>query len=183
MRHRALFPHACSNYIKLFCPCSQQTLSAILNLRSLRRWLGRCYWGPSTVPSPTLSPTNVICVSSSEDPDVKSKLTKAGFVVREVSGAGYKILAVIAGLADGYVLSKSSTFKWDTCGPQAILRSRGGDVVKFESVLRGEIVPLDYKDVQDASQKETKINKYCNYGGVIAYGNKDVLGKILGAFS
>lgn len=135
------------------------------------------------MPSPPLSPTNIICVSSSEDPNVKSKLTKAGFVLREVSGAGYKILTVITGLADGYVLSKSSTFKWDTCGPQAILRGQGGDVIKFEGVVRGEIIPLDYKDEQNASQKATKINKYCNYGGVIAYGNKNILERILGAFS
>jgi len=34
-------------------------------------------------------------------------------------------MAVIEGVSDAYILSKGSTFKWDTCGPHAILLGKG----------------------------------------------------------
>ena len=41
------------------------------------------------------------------------------------AGSGYKLLCVITGKASAYVLSGNSAFKWDTCAPHAILRSKG----------------------------------------------------------
>ena len=40
---------------------------------------------------------------------------KPHFDLVEAGGAGHKILCVVLGLADIYVTSKPSTFKWDTC--------------------------------------------------------------------
>jgi hypothetical protein len=43
-------------------------------------------------------------------------MTKLGkhFNLIVAAGAGYKLLAVILGLVDGYVLSKDTTHFWDT---------------------------------------------------------------------
>ena len=46
-----------------------------------------------------------------------------------MSGAGYKILCVVDGQVGAYLLSKPSTFKWDTCAPHAILNSLGGGLI------------------------------------------------------
>jgi len=47
------------------------------------------------------------------------ELLKAG-------GAGYKSLLVLQGIATVYVQAGKGTKKWDTCAPEAILRSVGG---------------------------------------------------------
>lgn len=41
--------------------------------------------------------TNVICISSSEKEEIKSKLSQGGYHLVEASGAGFKILTVILG--------------------------------------------------------------------------------------
>jgi len=41
-------------------------------------------------------------------------------------GAGYKVLHVIEGLADCYIYPRNGTKRWDTCAPEAILRSMNG---------------------------------------------------------
>lgn len=77
------------------------------------------------------------------------------------AGAGYKALKVIEGDADIYYLSKASTFRWDTCCCQAILRSLGGDIVEFKnSIIEKRPIPLKYSD-----NNEDK----CNRNGLIAY--------------
>ena len=44
----------------------------------------------------------------------------------QCGGAGYKVLTVIDGLADCYIYPRDGTKRWDTCAPEAILRSLGG---------------------------------------------------------
>ncbi len=46
--------------------------------------------------------------------------------VVSVSGAGGKCLYVLLGFADAYVYPQLGTKKWDTCGPEAIVRAAGG---------------------------------------------------------
>lgn len=91
-----------------------------------------------------------------------------GYDIIEASGAGYKILSVITGEANAYILSKDSTFKWDTCGPQAILRGLGGDIVSFKRCTQGFIESVKYND-------DVKSNQ----GGIIAYRDKNELDKII----
>lgn len=62
-----------------------------------------CIWGVS-LPNYSASSVgvnfekkNVICISSSEKEDIKSKLTQRKFHLVEASGAGFKILSVILG--------------------------------------------------------------------------------------
>lgn len=60
---------------------------------------------------------------------------------------GHKILKVITGDADLYLLSKNTTFKWDTCGPQAILNAIEGGLFKIEEIIEsGQIIEVDYDD-------------------------------------
>ncbi|XP_012283453.1 inositol polyphosphate 1-phosphatase isoform X2 [Orussus abietinus] len=101
------------------------------------QWQGTCYWGYSNNGTNKCSlggatkPGNVILLSQSENPDIKCNLKKGGFSLIEATGAGYKILSVATGQADAYILSKSSTYRWDTCGPQAVLHSLGGGLINF----------------------------------------------------
>ncbi|CAF0743869.1 unnamed protein product [Brachionus calyciflorus] len=48
-----------------------------------------------------------------------SKMIHAG-------GAGYKALALVDGKADYYIYPKDGTKRWDTCGPEALIKALGG---------------------------------------------------------
>lgn len=101
---------------------------------------------------------------------VKVKLSNDGFKLIEVAGAGYKILSVAIGLADAYVLSKKSTYRWDTCAPQGLLRSLGGDILDFTKFTsEGVAEELKYSD------EETD---FSNSGGLIAYRDSEVLNRL-----
>lgn len=134
------------------------------------RWFGACFWGhPTETNLPSLPPSSkTICVSSSENPEIITKLSQNGYNLIEASGAGYKILTVITGQADAYILTKDTTFKWDTCGPQAILKSLGGDLIIFEDALRNKITSVKYSE-----------KKECNSGGIIAYRDTNLLREII----
>lgn len=155
------------------------------------RWSGRCYWGLTTpsiaVSSLTVShsighQSNVICISTSEDVNIKQKLQDAGFNLIEAAGAGYKILTVITRQSAAYVLSKNTTFKWDTCGPQAILKSMGGNIVQYNATNGSHCKPIEYP-THSGNGDVDKIKLYCNDGGIIAFYNKEVLTKIVDALS
>lgn len=94
-------------------------------------------------------------VSSSEDPALLSPIeSTAKWKVIKAAGCGYKLLCVIDGLADVFILSRPSSFKWDTCGPHAILKALGGNVVSF-------------KDCEEL--KYLSSGKVCNEKGIICY--------------
>ncbi|XP_055523899.1 inositol polyphosphate 1-phosphatase [Wyeomyia smithii] len=78
------------------------------------------------------------------------------------SGAGHKILKVITGEAELFLLSKGTTYKWDTCAPQAILRSLDGELFNLQETLIN-------KSLKKISYREKKIIR--NTGGLIAYRN------------
>ncbi|CAH1239080.1 INPP1 [Branchiostoma lanceolatum] len=77
-----------------------------------------------------------VVLSESESDDMKSLLSRAGHRLCYANGAGYKMLCVIDRLVDAYVLTKSSTYKWDTCGPHAILRALGGGMVDLDATIK-----------------------------------------------
>ncbi|CAG5087631.1 Similar to Inpp1: Inositol polyphosphate 1-phosphatase (Mus musculus) [Cotesia congregata] len=148
-----------------------------LHLSGLK-WQGNCYWGlysggksQSSLTS-SLNQNNIVVLSRYEDPIIKSKLSNCGFRLIEVTGAGYKILTVATGQADAYVLSKSSTYKWDTCGPHAIIRSLGGNIIDFKK--------FSTNHDEDPSEFAIKYNdgdeaKHSNAGGLIVYRNSETL--------
>ncbi|XP_047345070.1 inositol polyphosphate 1-phosphatase-like isoform X2 [Vespa velutina] len=151
-------------------------------LRTDQLWNGSCYWGYSETDTDkcyssiiknsvndTDETSKTIFIGRSEDEDLKSKLRKAGFILLEIAGAGNKILNVALGMAAAYVLSKNSTYKWDTCAPQAILRSLGGGIVDYQKFL--ESTNLDDLDLKYS----TTIANAANNGGLIAYRNIEML--------
>lgn len=139
------------------------------------QWTGKCYWGflecgiGKTSINDTCKADKIILLSRFEDPEVKSKLLNSGFRLVEATGAGYKILSVALGQAAAYILSKSSTYKWDTCGPQALLSSVGGGIIEFkEFVVRpnSENLSLNYLPVG---------TNFSNNRGLIAYRDPEIL--------
>jgi len=101
---------------------------------------GRLCWGlvgygaQGLIPNNTVPRTinNMIVATTKSHPskiveDALEKL-KPGQILR-VGGCGYKILLVIEGKADLYVYPSPGTKKWDTCAPEAVLRSVGGILV------------------------------------------------------
>lgn len=111
-------------------------------------------------------------LSGNEDSNLKSQLHSAGYVVAEASGAGYKQLCVACGDADLYILSKGSTFRWDTCGPHAILRALGGGVVSYKRVLQNDenLKGLELKYSGNRTTEEQRpASLHCNHEGIIAF--------------
>ncbi|GLV42094.1 Inositol polyphosphate 1-phosphatase [Carabus blaptoides fortunei] len=142
------------------------------------RWQGKCFWGLSNseLDSSSLQDstdrTNIVTISKIETKVIKTKLKEAGFTLIEASGAGYKLLTVITGLADAYIVSQGTTFQWDICGPHAILRSIGGGLYDYAKIVEGEKVEMNYKDNVSG---DSKMNKYCNKNGLVATKNEEVL--------
>ena len=103
----------------------------------------------------------VCVISSSEDQQIIQKLELANWDVLPVAGCGYKLLCVIDGLADAFVLSRPSSYKWDTCGPQAILKAMGGNIMTFNTNKE-----LLYNEPHNG---EGGGDKWANKDGIIAY--------------
>ncbi|XP_055589287.1 uncharacterized protein LOC129741572 [Uranotaenia lowii] len=78
------------------------------------------------------------------------------------SGAGHKILKVATGEAELFLLSKGNTYKWDTCAPQAILRSLDGELFDLQDTLIN-------KSLKKISYHNRTVIR--NMGGLIAYRN------------
>ncbi len=146
-------------------------------------WKGKHFWGvscggvnacsesrPKDGPDGKLS----VVLSSSEKAVVKEALTSLCGPDKLVyaSGAGYKILCVIQGLADVYVLSEGSTFKWDSCAPHALLRALGGGVVDLAKCLQSSSETQDQQAELTYHQPNTECkgaDRWANHGGLVAY--------------
>lgn len=103
--------------------------------------------------------TKLAVVSSSEDEKYIKALRDLGYTVVFSAGAGYKIMKVICGDADLFLLSKNTTFKWDTCGPHAILNAIDGGLFKIEDIIESNnIIEVDYSDERENA----------NEGGLLA---------------
>jgi len=106
----------------------------------------------------------MLLLSESEDPN-KRTLLEASFGIKNISGAGNKLLTVALDHAQCYYLSFPSIFRWDTCGPHAILKALGGNILD-PITLR----PVDY----DSSPPHAHPN------GIIAYRHEKYLKRISG---
>lgn len=163
-----------------------------------RRWTGFITWGvcvgdvrANSLPNMELSVPNsptdgkkVALISSSESQDVQDALSTM-FKLRNINGAGNKLLGVCHDFADAYVLTHSSNYKWDCCGPHAILLSLGGGIVKYSDVHNfvqaglEEFSKLDQikYHIPDCPDK-TGAERWCNKGGVVAYRSLSVLNSL-----
>ena len=168
------------------------------------RWAERCLWGISydgtnkhnVVPSQVTRvalPIQSLVLSGSEDDHIHSRL-RDDFALTHACGAGYKMLCVIDGLSSGYVLTKGTTFKWDSCAPHAILRAmRGGIVNLNEATEAMKHLGEDNSDAQMARIIEEcqvryhvpdsmQLNpglRWSNSGGIIAYQEVALLHRLL----
>ncbi|XP_061544892.1 inositol polyphosphate 1-phosphatase [Phycodurus eques] len=157
-------------------------------------WSGKFFWGVSCGDVNVCSVSHPrsgtegrralsVVLSSSEKQVVKETLaTLCGpEKLMYASGAGYKILCVIQGLAGAYVLSEGSTFKWDSCAPHALLRALGGGVVDLTKSLKCSSeakVELTYHQPYTEGKGA---DRWANYGGLVAYGDCSQLSSIMGA--
>lgn len=125
-------------------------------------------------------PQPVVTMSSSESDEVRSTAASKGILTQATSGAGYKLLTVVEGLADAYFLSKGSTYKYDTCGPQAVLKSIAKSEGKDASSSGGIFarpasssstappVPVVYHVMDNPSQKS-----WANSTGILATASRE----------
>lgn len=108
----------------------------------------------TNLPERTTKNTKLAVVSPSEDEKYIKALRDLGYTVVFSAGAGHKILKVITGDADLYLLSRNTTFKWDTCGPHAILNAIEGGLFKIEEIIEsGSVLEVDYSDERDNVNK------------------------------
>ncbi|XP_066138311.1 inositol polyphosphate 1-phosphatase isoform X2 [Euwallacea fornicatus] len=112
--------------------------------------------------------TNNVCLGENENEAIRQSLKNDGYNLVISRGAGYKLLTVVL---DAYVLSKGTTFLWDTCGPHAILSALGGGIVEWAAAAHGQNNSILYNCSNDGSK--------CNEKGIIAYRNERVLERLL----
>ena len=75
-----------------------------------------------------------IVMSKSESEQVHNALSSR-YKLISASGAGYKILVTVKGLANAYVLSHQSIYRWDCCALHAILLALGGGIVSYKHAI------------------------------------------------
>lgn len=137
---------------------------------------GRILWGVSYGDTKEtggfeleVTPSQTLLLSSAESSDLKEKFEGAGWDVSSVPGAGHKLMKVALGEAKAYIVSKGTTFKWDTCAPHAILKAHGGDILTLNTRK-----PLTYNDPLNIETQH-----YCNADGIIAFSNPKILEDIV----
>lgn len=143
----------------------------------------KIYWGISlgdikltNVEPPTQERTSKTAILSSSEQTKFTKFLKQKlkYDICYSSGAGHKILKLITGEADLNLLSRATTFKWDTCAGQAILMAIGGNVLSLnDTIFTGKPVPLQY------GNKEPN----CNMNGILAYRDEETINTIISVFS
>ncbi|KAK3512638.1 hypothetical protein QTP70_018773 [Hemibagrus guttatus] len=129
-----------------------------------------------------------VVLSSSEKQEVKDALSPlCDGQLTYASGAGYKILCVIQGLVDMYVLSEGSTYKWDSCAPHAILRAFGGGICDLSQCLyavrngkKDFRAELTYNNPCAGCQG---VEQWANQGGLVAYLDSAVLARVVEALA
>lgn len=154
-------------------------------------WRGQHFWGVScsglnlcsiSQPKPSPSPVLSAVLSSSEKPSVIAALSSlcGPDKLMYASGAGFKTLCVIQGLADVYVLSEGSTFKWDSCAPHALLRAMGGGVADLSAALESGQASSELS-YHRPNEGRSGADRWANRGGLVAYRDSAQLGKVLEA--
>ena len=99
-----------------------------------KQWSGKIHWG-CLVNGQKYSNINVLpslpkpraILSFTEPSELVEKL-KLHYQCVQAGGAGHKILCVVLGLADIYVSSKASTYKWDTCAGKYLIPFLGYNI-------------------------------------------------------
>ncbi|XP_040498729.1 inositol polyphosphate 1-phosphatase [Ursus maritimus] len=118
-------------------------------------------------------------ISTSEKDAIKAALSRVcGERIFPAAGAGYKSLCVVQGLADIYIFSEDTTFKWDSCAAHAILRAMGGGMIDLRQCLqRSSETGLDLPQLVYHVENEgaVGVDRWANKGGLIAYRSRKQL--------
>nr|XP_033795474.1 inositol polyphosphate 1-phosphatase-like [Geotrypetes seraphini]XP_033795475.1 inositol polyphosphate 1-phosphatase-like [Geotrypetes seraphini] len=160
-----------------------------------KRWNSRYHWGISyhgtnicslSRPNPGFG-LSVVMSSSESTENQQALIPICGGHVYHAAGAGYKILCVILGLVDAYIFSGNTTFKWDTCGPHAILKALGGNIVDLTRIKaawkNGTNKLLPELTYNEPIKEEVGAEKWANKGGVLAFMHSDYLETIITALT
>ncbi|XP_052826825.1 inositol polyphosphate 1-phosphatase isoform X1 [Octopus bimaculoides] len=126
------------------------------------------------------SGNNVIVTSSSEDQRIQEKL-KEMFSLCYAAGAGYKALCVLDDKVDAYLVTKGSTYHWDTCGLHAILMAMGGGIASYKDCVTDLKRDPDLHQIRyniSAEVPTSGIDQWCNSNGVIVYKEPRILQKL-----
>jgi len=105
-------------------------------------YTGRCLWGIQGLGAFDSLHGKIEPVSKDADQKIKIVTTRSHITdlikndlksipnseLIHAGGAGHKVLCVIDGTADCYIYPRAGTKRWDTCAPEAILRSMGGSL-------------------------------------------------------
>lgn len=139
----------------------------------LQNLTGRTMWGlvgfgcfgvsPKPMPDGKLIVTTTAS-HNNKDIDESIAALKPDEVLR-VGGAGHKVLLVIEGSAHAYVFASSGSKRWDTCAPEALLKSLGG-----------QLTDITGKEIEYSHRLD---GNYQNYMGIIASANRDLHSRII----
>lgn len=147
-------------------------------------YTGHCYWGfdlngyrlNNLEHLEQSSQLNSVVVSGSESRDVLINLRSKFDNVVETVGAGYKLLCVATGSTAIFVTSKGSTYRWDTCGPHALLKSLGGNLVEFSLIDHVDEDEVNYEMIAKCEIRYNVANEcsegaeqWANQMGLIAF--------------
>ncbi|XP_015907306.2 inositol polyphosphate 1-phosphatase [Parasteatoda tepidariorum] len=165
------------------------------------KWKSKFFWGihyknSSIVSSSVQSTPNDHNASVKEDSDLhpdkdKTVLTsssesielleiiKRQYKVVHSAGAGHKALLVAIKKSDLYILSKSSTYFWDTCGPHAILMAAGGGMLRLKEAINDcDEVNMEFLKRRQVKYKpvssKTGTEAFQNLDGILAYRDPNI---------
>lgn len=108
----------------------------------------------------------VTTTASHGNKDIEDSLKSLGAdSILKVGGAGHKVLLVIEGTANAYVFASNGCKRWDTCAPEALLKSLGGRLTD----ICGNDIEYSYRADEN----------YQNYLGVVASSDSSVHSRII----
>lgn len=140
---------------------------------------GKYFWGLCyddirlhNIPASLAERTGRIAILSSSEQTKFTKFLKQRlkYDIAYSAGAGHKILKLITNDADINLLSRNTTFKYDTCAPQAILMAMGGNILDLNNtIFAGKPIPLSYGGSEPN----------CNINGILAYREVETINEII----
>ena len=80
-------------------------------------------------------------------------------------------------MADAYILSKDTSYKWDTCGPHAILIAMGGNIESFNRE-RGNVEATSTILYNTHGEEGERDKRWANKDGIVAYSSKETLSSL-----
>ncbi|GFS17519.1 inositol polyphosphate 1-phosphatase-like protein [Elysia marginata] len=167
-----------------------------------KSWTSHTHWGIcykeliATSFQPLLANSDTqrkIVMSKSESEHVQKTLSSK-YKLISASGAGFKILVTVMGLANAYVLSHQSIYRWDCCALHAILLALGGGIISYKHAVemasksQVELSVTDLENLQInyvkaagaiANRRSSLPNRTDSLPGIIAYRSIDDVRTIL----